>query len=275
MTLVYFFGQGKADGNAQMKAELGGKGANLAEMTSLGLPVPAGFTISTRVCMDFLNGGEKFPPTLENEVMTAMAKMESAMGAKFGSDDVPLLVSVRSGARVSMPGMMDTILNLGLNDTVVEALARKTNNHRFAFDSYRRFIQMFANVVKGLDAHILEDALENLKQHRGVIDDTELNGQDLKHLVEDFKAIYLRELGEAFPQDPKNNFGPQSVLYFAVGIAIVPKNIERYIAYPKTGVPLSTFAPWFLEIWVIQALLVFALLEIHLLAKTSSMVNIL
>jgi len=203
MTLVYFFGQGKADGNAQMKSELGGKGANLAEMTSLGLPVPAGFTISTRVCMDFLSGGEKFPASLENEVNAALRNMEAAMDAQFGSQESPLLVSVRSGARVSMPGMMDTILNLGLNDAVVEALARKSNNPRFAYDSYRRFIQMFANVVKGLDAHILEDALENLKQHRGIVDDTELNSQDLKHLVEDFKAIYLRELGEAFPQDPK------------------------------------------------------------------------
>ncbi len=202
MTLVYFFGQGKADGNAQMKAELGGKGANLAEMTSLGLPVPAGFTISTRVCMDFLNGGEKFPASLEAEVSSALRNMETAMDAKFGSQESPLLVSVRSGARVSMPGMMDTILNLGLNDAVVEALARKSNNPRFAYDSYRRFIQMFANVVKGLDAHILEDALENLKQHRGIVDDTELNAQDLKHLVEDFKSIYLRELGETFPQDP-------------------------------------------------------------------------
>ncbi|MEN9530548.1 MAG: hypothetical protein RI932_2421 [Pseudomonadota bacterium] len=202
MTLVYFFGQGKADGNAQMKAELGGKGANLAEMTSLGLPVPAGFTISTRVCMDFLNGGEKFPASLETEVSTALRGMETAMAAKFGSQDSPLLVSVRSGARVSMPGMMDTILNLGLNDVVVEALARKSDNPRFAYDSYRRFIQMFANVVKGLDAHILEDALENLKQHRGIVDDTELNAQDLRHLVEDFKSIYLRELGEVFPQDP-------------------------------------------------------------------------
>jgi pyruvate,orthophosphate dikinase len=123
MTLVYFFGQGKADGNAKMKAELGGKGANLAEMTSLGLPVPAGFTISTRVCMDFLQGGEKFPETLENEVNHALRGMELAMEANFGSQDTPLLVSVRSGARVSMPGMMDTILNLGLNDAVVEALA--------------------------------------------------------------------------------------------------------------------------------------------------------
>lgn len=225
MTLVYFFGQGKADGNAQMKAELGGKGANLAEMTALGLPVPAGFTISTSVCMDFLAQGEKFPPSLENEVQQALEKTELAMGAKFGSNEAPLLVSVRSGARVSMPGMMDTILNLGLNDAVVEALARKSNNPRFAYDSYRRFIQMFANVVKGLDSHILEDALENLKQHRGVVDDTELNAQDLRHLVEDFKEIYLRELGEAFPQDPKKQ------LWAAIGAVFRSWNCNRAKKY--------------------------------------------
>lgn len=225
MTLVYFFGQGKADGNAQMKAELGGKGANLAEMTALGLPVPAGFTISTSVCMDFLAQGEKFPASLETEVLEALAKTEQAMGAKFGSQEAPLLVSVRSGARVSMPGMMDTILNLGLNDTVVEALARKSDNPRFAYDSYRRFIQMFANVVKGLDGHILEDALENLKQHRGVVDDTELNAQDLKHLVEDFKNIYLRELGESFPQDP------QKQLWAAIGAVFRSWNCNRAKKY--------------------------------------------
>ncbi|MFZ9521792.1 MAG: PEP/pyruvate-binding domain-containing protein, partial [Silvanigrellaceae bacterium] len=225
MTLVYFFGQGKADGNAQMKAELGGKGANLAEMTSLGLPVPAGFTISTSVCMNFLSNGEKFPSTLEKEVETALAKMESAMDAKFGSNENPLLVSVRSGARVSMPGMMDTILNLGLNDKAVEALARKSGNARFAYDSYRRFIQMFANVVKGLDSHILEDALENLKQHRGVVDDTELNAQDLQHLVEDYKNIYLRELGETFPQEPKKQ------LWAAIGAVFRSWNCNRAKKY--------------------------------------------
>jgi pyruvate,orthophosphate dikinase len=225
MTLVYFFGQGKADGNAQMKAELGGKGANLAEMTALGLPVPAGFTISTSVCMDFLAQGEKFPASLEKEVEAALEKTEFAMGAKFGSQNDPLLVSVRSGARVSMPGMMDTILNLGLNDAVVEALARKSGNARFAYDSYRRFIQMFANVVKGLDSHILEDALENLKQHRGVVDDTELNAQDLMHLVEDFKSIYLRELGEAFPQDPKKQ------LWAAIGAVFRSWNCNRAKKY--------------------------------------------
>ena len=225
MTLVYFFGQGKADGNAQMKAELGGKGANLAEMTSLGLPVPAGFTISTSVCMDFLSTGENFPASLEKEVEAALGKMENAMDAKFGSNENPLLVSVRSGARVSMPGMMDTILNLGLNDKAVEALARRSGNTRFAYDSYRRFIQMFANVVKGLDSHILEDALENLKQHRGVVDDTELNAQDLQHLVEDYKNIYLRELGETFPQEPKKQ------LWAAIGAVFRSWNCNRAKKY--------------------------------------------
>ncbi|MEY4065508.1 MAG: hypothetical protein RIR26_1716 [Pseudomonadota bacterium] len=225
MTFVYVFGNGKADGNAQMKAELGGKGANLAEMTALGLPVPAGFTIATRVCMEFLGGGETYPAGLKEEVSQALSRMETAMGARFGSNETPLLVSVRSGARVSMPGMMDTILNLGLNDSVVEALARQTDNPRFAYDSYRRFIQMFANVVKGLDAHILEDALENLKQHRGVVDDTELNAQDLKHLVEDYKAIYLRTLGEEFPQDP------QQQLWAAISAVFRSWNCNRANKY--------------------------------------------
>jgi pyruvate,orthophosphate dikinase len=202
MTLVYFFGAGQADGNAKMKAELGGKGANLAEMTALGLPVPAGFTISTRVCMDFLEKEEVYPPTLSDDVAKALKRVEAAMGARFADKQNPLLVSVRSGARVSMPGMMDTILNLGLNDETVEALAKKTDNPRFAYDSYRRFVQMFAGVVKDLDSHLMDDALENLKKERGVEEDTGLTADDLKGLVKQFKGIYERELGEVFPQDP-------------------------------------------------------------------------
>lgn len=202
MTYVYFFGNGKADGNAQMKAELGGKGANLAEMTSLGLPVPAGFTLSTRVCMDFLAQGEQYPAGLKEDVLAALAKTEAAMNARFADRDNPLLVSVRSGARVSMPGMMDTILNLGLNDLTVEAIARKTDNPRFAYDSYRRFIQMFANVVRGIDSHLMEDALDQLKTRKGVSEDTDLSADDLKKLTQDFKRIYLDALGEEFPQDP-------------------------------------------------------------------------
>ena len=202
MPLVYFFGAGKADGHAGMKAELGGKGANLAEMTNLGLPVPAGFTITTRVCMDFLAQGEKYPPELKDEVSLALKKTEIAMNAKFADSENPLLVSVRSGARVSMPGMMDTILNLGLNDITVEAIARRSGNARFAYDSYRRFIQMFSNVVRGMDAHHMEDALETMKNKKGVKEDTELSADDLKILVKNFKEIYKKAQGQDFPQDP-------------------------------------------------------------------------
>jgi pyruvate,orthophosphate dikinase len=201
MTFVYFFGAGFADGNAGMKGELGGKGANLAEMTNLGLPVPAGFTISTRVCMDFLANDAKYPDSLQADVNSALRKVEEAMGARFADPENPLLVSVRSGARVSMPGMMDTVLNLGLNDVTVESIARKTDNARFAYDSYRRFIQMFSNVVKGLDPHYMEDALENKKASRGYKEDVELTVDDLKELVSDFKRLYKDKLQESFPQD--------------------------------------------------------------------------
>lgn len=225
MSFVYFFGAGKADGNASMKDELGGKGANLAEMTSLGLPVPAGFTISTRVCMDFLKQGEKYPNELKAQVDQAIGRMQEIMGAQFASATNPLLVSVRSGARASMPGMMDTVLNLGLNDTTVEGLAKKTNNPRFAFDAYRRFIQMFSNVVKNLDGHYMEDALEKLKQVKGYKEDTQMTADDLKSLVADFKKIYSMKLGETFPQDP------QEQLWAAIGAVFRSWNGARARKY--------------------------------------------
>ena len=225
MSFVYFFGAGQADGNATMKGELGGKGANLAEMTALGLPVPSGFTISTRVCMDFLAQGGTYAAGLKEQVEQALKRVETAMDAKFAGTESPLLVSVRSGARVSMPGMMDTILNLGLNDTTVQALARKTDNPRFAFDSYRRFIQMFANVVKDLDSHLMEDALEGLKRLRGVKEDTDLSADDLKQLVGEFKTIYKRELKEDFPQDPAVQ------LWSAIGAVFASWNCARAKKY--------------------------------------------
>lgn len=203
MSFVYFFGAGKADGNASMKEELGGKGANLAEMTSLGLPVPPGFTITTRVCMKFLEEGEKYPAGMKEEVQNALKKMETLMDSKFGDANNPMLVSVRSGARASMPGMMDTVLNLGLNDASVAGMAAKTNNPRFAFDAYRRFIQMFSNVVKNLDPHYMEEAIDRLKKKKNLTDDTEMQAEDLKFLTEEFKKIYMQHLGEAFPQKPE------------------------------------------------------------------------
>ena len=161
--LVYFFGNGKAEGNADMRAELGGKGANLAEMTNIGVPVPPGFTISTDVCKMFYDNNRKYPEGLKDAVAKNLAKLEKAFGKKLGDPNDPLLVSVRSGAAVSMPGMMDTILNLGLNDKSVEGLAKKTDNPRFAWDAYRRFIQMFGDVAMGVDHDKFEEIIDEVK----------------------------------------------------------------------------------------------------------------
>lgn len=203
MNHVYFFGAGKAQGNASMKNELGGKGANLAEMTNLGLAVPAGFTLSTSVCIDYLKSGQ-FSDELRREVHNSLKMVEKAMGCQFADSVNPLLVSVRSGARVSMPGMMDTVLNLGLNSSTVEALAQKTNNPRFAYDSYRRFIHMFSNVVKNLETHHMEDVLEHYKNQHGYQDDTQLSASDLKEIIEAYKSLYKKHIGEAFPEDPES-----------------------------------------------------------------------
>jgi pyruvate,orthophosphate dikinase len=199
---VYFFGDGKAEGTAEMKDLLGGKGANLAEMTSIGLPVPAGFTITTEVCTEFYKNNQQYPAGLREEVEENLARVEKLMGKKFGDAENPLLVSVRSGARASMPGMMDTVLNLGLNDKTVQGIIRQSGDERFAYDSYRRFVQMYSNVVKGLDSEFMEDILEQKKAERGVELDTELNAEDLQDLVGKFKNKYTEELGEAFPDDP-------------------------------------------------------------------------
>ncbi len=199
---VYFFGGGKAEGDAKLKLLLGGKGANLAEMTNLGIPVPAGFTISTEACHLFYEAGRKWPEGLEAQVKANIEKLESTMGAKFGSRDNPLLVSVRSGAAVSMPGMMDTILNLGLTSEVVQGLIIKTENERFAWDSYRRFIQMFGNVVMGVSHDDFEHILEKIKHKAGTKLDTDLNANDLKEVVRQYKKIYQEKTGEEFPNDP-------------------------------------------------------------------------
>ena len=165
---VYFFGDGQAEGSGAMRNLLGGKGANLAEMTSIGLPVPAGFTLSTAVCTAYYDNNHQYPAGLVEEVAEHLARVETLMGKKFGDRNNPLLVSVRSGARASMPGMMDTVLNLGLNDQTVEGIIAQSRDRRFAYDSYRRFIQMYANVVMGMRGEVLEDLLEDLKHQRGV-----------------------------------------------------------------------------------------------------------
>jgi len=198
---VYFFGKGKAEGNAKMKNLLGGKGANLAEMTNLGIPVPSGFTITTETCDQFYKNGKKWPAGLDAQIRENLKKIEDAMGAKFGDRDNPLLVSVRSGAAASMPGMMDTVLNLGLNSDVVQGLIIKTENERFAWDAYRRFIQMFGNVVMGIGHDVFEHILEGKKHQIGVKLDTELSANDLKEIVRLYKKAYQENTNEEFPSD--------------------------------------------------------------------------
>ena len=192
-----------SEGNGSMRELLGGKGANLAEMTSLGMPVPQGFTVTTEACTRYYQDGRTIAPEIQEEILTYLGKLEEITGKQFGSAENPLLVSVRSGARASMPGMMDTILNLGLNDTVVVGFAKKTNNPRFAYDSYRRFIQMFSDVVMELSKKRFEEIIDEVKAAKGVTQDVELDTDDMKGLVDRFKAFYKEEKGEDFPQDPK------------------------------------------------------------------------
>ncbi len=196
---VYMF----SEGNASMRNLLGGKGANLAEMTNLGLPVPQGFTITTEACTEYNEGGKKFTPEMIEQIEEALKKLEEIAGKKLGDPEDPLLVSVRSGARASMPGMMDTVLNLGLNDVSVKALAKKTNNERFAYDSYRRFIMMFADVVIGVSKSKFERLLDEYKENVGAKYDTDLSADHLKEIAEKFKELYKEDQGKDFPQDPK------------------------------------------------------------------------
>lgn len=222
---VYFFSAGDTDGNAGMKNTLGGKGANLAEMTSLGIPVPPGFTISTDICAHYYENGESLPSWVRPKVQEALAKVEAKIGKKFGDNANPLLVSVRSGARASMPGMMDTILNLGLNDHTVEGLAKSANNQRFAWDSYRRFIQMYSDVVMGMNGSMLEVTLEDLKDEKGYKLDTDLKVEDLKVLVKKFKDLVKSSTGQSFPTDPWEQ------LWGAISAVFKSWNTARAITY--------------------------------------------
>lgn len=196
---VYLFEEGSAD----MRNLLGGKGANLAEMTNLGLPIPQGFTVTTQACTDYYEKGREISEEIQTQIFEALAKLEAKQGKTFGDTQNPLLVSVRSGARASMPGMMDTILNLGLNDTAVEGFAQKTGNPRFAYDSYRRFIQMFSDVVMEVPKSHFERVLDELKESKGVKYDTDLTAEDLKEVIRRFKEIYKERMGEDFPQEPR------------------------------------------------------------------------
>jgi pyruvate,orthophosphate dikinase len=232
--LVYRFGDGRADGSAKMKELLGGKGANLAEMSSLGLPVPPGFTITTDVCTAYYKNARKYPKGLEADVTRALAEIERSVGAKFGDPRNPLLVSVRSGARASMPGMMDTVLNLGLNDKTVEGLAKRSGDARFAWDSYRRFIQMYGNVVLEVDHHNFEEILDDhkLMQHRHL--DTEITAEEWREIVERYKARVEEEHGRPFPQDPEKQ------LWGAIGAVFGSWMNQRAITYRKLhGIPES------------------------------------
>ena len=192
-----------SEGNAKMRELLGGKGANLAEMTGMGLPVPQGFTISTEACTQYYEDGRQINPDIQAEIMEYISKMGKICGKKFGDKENPLLVSVRSGARASMPGMMDTILNLGLNEEVVEVLAKKSGNPRWAWDCYRRFIQMYSDVVMEVGKKYFEQLIDEMKEKKGVTQDVELTAEDLKELAGQFEAEYKSKIGEDFPSDPK------------------------------------------------------------------------
>ena len=225
--LVYYFGDRQTEGKAEMRDLLGGKGANLAEMCNLGLPVPHGFTISTEVCTYYYNNNKSLPEKLKLEIKKNIKKIENFTKMKFGSNSNPLLLSVRSGSRASMPGMMDTILNLGLNNEAVNGLAQSTKNERFAFDSYRRFIQMYSDVVLEIDNSLFEDALEEIKIENGYSEDTELTPQNLKDLTETYKKIVLNELNRPFPQDPSEQ------LWGAISAVFSSWMNNRAITYRK------------------------------------------
>ena len=223
---VYTFGNGKAEGDASMRNLLGGKGANLAEMNKVGLPVPPGFTVTTEVCTYYYNNNKTYPADLKDQVKDAVASVEKIMGKKFADANNPLLFSVRSGARVSMPGMMDTVLNLGLNDETVLALAKASGSERFAYDSYRRFLQMFSDVVLGADLDLYEEALENMKKSKGYKSDTDLTADDLKELVKEYKEIG-QKLGKVVPQDPWEQ------LWAGIGAVFGSWMVDRAITYRK------------------------------------------
>ena len=226
---VYYFGDGDAEGDESMRPILGGKGANLAQMAKkpLSLPVPSGFTISIDVCQEYYKLGKKYPAGLDAEVAKYLAKLEKSMGKKLGDAKDPLLVSVRSGAAESMPGMMDTILNLGLNDNSVLGLANKTQNPRFAWDAYRRFIQMYGNVAMGVDHDKFEEIIDEVKSHRGITQDTDLTTEELQEIVSKYKAMYKKEKGEDFPQDPHKQ------MWGAIGAVFGSWMNPRAITYRK------------------------------------------
>src|SRR5215470_9033637 len=227
MEYVYFFGAGKADGTGEMKDLLGGKGAGLAEMTRIGLPVPAGFTITTEACDYYLQHGKKYPNELRSEVAKSLARLEKLTDKKLGNANDPLLVSVRSGSARSMPGMMETILNLGLNEKSVHGLATATHNDRFAYDAYRRFVQMYSSVVIGLPKEELEAKLRAMKTKLGVKDDTQVGADGWRNLVSEYKAYFRQKIGKDFPEDPVEQ------LWGAVGAVFESWMGEKAVTYRR------------------------------------------
>ena len=227
MKYVYFFGAGKADGSGDMKEILGGKGAGLAEMTRIGLPVPAGFTITTEACDYYFKHDRKYPKELRAEVAKSLARLEKLTKKKLGDAKNPLLVSVRSGSAKSMPGMMETILNLGLNEKSVEALAKSTQNERFAYDAYRRFVQMYSSVVIGLPKEDLEARLRAMKKYLNVTDDTQVTAQGWRQLVGEYKEYYKRKTGKPFPEDPEEQ------LWGAIGAVFESWMGEKAVTYRR------------------------------------------
>jgi pyruvate, orthophosphate dikinase len=248
---VYYFGNGKADGDGKMKPLLGGKGANLHEMTRIGLPVPSGFTITTEVCAYFYENRKGYPSELSDQVEAALAKIEKSVGKKLGDRINPLLLSVRSGARDSMPGMMDTILNLGMNDDVVEIVAEKSGNPRFAWDSYRRFLQMYGDVVMGVQKQEGEDhdpfeaEIEAVKHEAGVEKDLDLTADNFKVLVEKFKLLIKERTGKNFPQDPRQQLWGSIGAVFGSWNNAGRSSIDGSTISPTNGGRRLTFRPWY------------------------------
>src|SRR6516225_4957879 len=224
---VYFFGAGKSEGDGEWRDLLGGKGAGLAEMTKIGLPVPAGFTISTETCDYFYKNGKKYPAELKKQVVDNVRKLERATGKKLGDPKSPLLVSVRSGSARSMPGMMETIINLGLNDKSVEGLAKATGNERFAYDAYRRFVQMYSTVVMGMSKEDLEHRLRDMKKRLGVKEDTAVPASGWKELVAEYKQYFKEKSGSEFPNDPVEQ------LWGAIGAVFGSWMAEKAVTYRR------------------------------------------
>ena len=251
---VYLFGKDQTEGRASDKNLLGGKGANLAEMAHIGLPVPPGFTITTEMCSLFYQNDCRLPDSLKQQVKHGLAKTGQLVNADFGDNKRPLLLSIRSGARVSMPGMMDTVLNLGLNDQTVEGLASHSKDKRFAYDSYRRFIQMYGDVVLGVEHYLFENILDSYKNLGGFDRDTDLEASDWGEVIEQYKACILEQTGKAFPVDLYQQLWGAIAAVFKSWHTNVPRPIGVYTISLKIGAQLLMCRLWCLGIWEITVL---------------------